>query len=100
MHKHPIEFFGNYRPQRSWGKVIFSEACVKNSVHGGGGGGRGCLDPGPGGSFGGLDGGISRPTPGESGWAGRWVSGSTPRGGGRLDGLAWGVVSRPTPRGC
>ena len=24
-----------YRPQRSWGKVIFSEACVKNSVHGG-----------------------------------------------------------------
>ena len=26
-----------YRPQRSWGKVIFSEACVKNSVHGGGG---------------------------------------------------------------
>ena len=26
-----------YRPQRSWGKVKFSEACVKNSVHGGGG---------------------------------------------------------------
>ena len=26
-----------YRPQRSWGNVIFSEACVKNSVHGGGG---------------------------------------------------------------
>ena len=24
-----------YRPQRSWGKVIFSEAHVKNSVHGG-----------------------------------------------------------------
>ena len=23
------------RPQRSWGKVIFSEACVKNSIHGG-----------------------------------------------------------------
>ena len=22
-----------YRPQRSWGKVISSEACVKNSVH-------------------------------------------------------------------
>ena len=22
-----------YRPQRSWGKVIFSEACIKNSVH-------------------------------------------------------------------
>ena len=26
----------NYRPQRSWAKVIFSQACVKNSVHGGG----------------------------------------------------------------
>ena len=25
-----------YRPQRSWGKAIFSEACVKNSVHRGG----------------------------------------------------------------
>ena len=22
-----------YRPQRSWAKVIFSQACVKNSVH-------------------------------------------------------------------
>ena len=27
---------GNYRPQRSWGKLIFSVACVKNSVHRGG----------------------------------------------------------------
>ena len=26
-----------YRPQRSCGKVIFSQACVKNSVHWGGG---------------------------------------------------------------
>ena len=26
-----------YRPQRSWAKVIFSQACVKNFVHGGGG---------------------------------------------------------------
>ena len=25
-----------YRPQRSWGKLIFSEACVNNSVHRGG----------------------------------------------------------------
>ena len=25
----------HYGPQRSWGKVIFSEVCVKNSVHGG-----------------------------------------------------------------
>ena len=28
----------NYCPQRSRGNVIFSEACVKNSVHGGEGG--------------------------------------------------------------
>ena len=25
----------NYRPQRSCGKVMFSQTCVKNSVHGG-----------------------------------------------------------------
>ena len=30
-----------YRPQRSWGKVIFSETCVKNSFHSGGVHGRG-----------------------------------------------------------
>ena len=28
----------NYRPPRSCGKVIFSQACVKNSIHRGGGG--------------------------------------------------------------
>ena len=27
----------HYRPQQSCGKVIFSQACVKNSVHGEGG---------------------------------------------------------------
>ena len=27
----------NYQPQRSWAKVIFSQVCVKNSVHRGGG---------------------------------------------------------------
>ena len=27
------QLYGNYRPQRSYGKVIFSQACVKNSVH-------------------------------------------------------------------
>ena len=32
-----LVFQSNYRPERSWAKVIFSEACVKNSVHGGGG---------------------------------------------------------------
>ena len=28
-----LSFVGYYRPQRSWGKVIFSVVCVKNSVH-------------------------------------------------------------------
>ena len=37
---HPTGMLSCYRPQRSWGKVIFSEACVNNSVHGGGM--RGC----------------------------------------------------------
>ena len=32
-----LSHFDFYRPQRSWGKVIFSEVCVKNSVHKGGG---------------------------------------------------------------
>ena len=38
--KWPIIWFdsGFYRPRRSCGKVIFSQACVKNSVHMGGGG--------------------------------------------------------------
>ena len=31
-----ISFGHFYCPQRSWGEVVFSEACVKNSVHGGG----------------------------------------------------------------
>ena len=26
-------YVAHYRPQRSWAKVIFSQACVKNSVH-------------------------------------------------------------------
>ena len=79
-----------YRPQRSWGKVIFSEACVKNSVHRGGdlqatprgevegsGLGGGSPGPHPGGSLRGLAWGVSRPIPG-----------------GRLRGLAWGGVSQ------
>ena len=43
-----------------WGKVIFSEACVKNSVHGGGGG----LLPGGACS---SDGACSRGVPGRGG---------------------------------
>ena len=94
-----------YRPQRSWGKVIFSEMYVKNSVHRWGGG---VSRPTPGGRLRGLvRGGISRPTPrGEvegSGWGGGglqahtqgrswvWLGGSPgPHPGGRLRGLARG----------
>ena len=65
-----------YRPQRSWGKVIFSEACVKNSVHREGW----CLGPDSGGMLG----------------SGRGVSRPTLRG-------CWGVwpggMFRPRPRG-
>ena len=38
---HPTGMHSCYQLQRSWAKVIFSQACVKNSVHRGGGGG--CL---------------------------------------------------------
>ena len=63
---HNIEFiyvfFLYYRPQRSWGKVIFSEACVKNSVHRGGGRSPG---PHPGGRLRGLAGvGLQAHNPG------------------------------------
>ena len=58
-----------YRPQRSCGKVIFSEACVKNSVHGGR-----VSRPRPRGEVGGLarggpgpHWGVSRPTQGYPG---------------------------------
>ena len=41
MHKREVlqKFVNFYHQQRSWGKVIFSEACVKKSVHWGWGGG-------------------------------------------------------------
>ena len=35
-HENEIDVFNYYHPQRSWGKVIFSEACIKNSVAKGG----------------------------------------------------------------
>ena len=47
-----------YRPQRSWGKVIFSEACVKNSVHRGGVHGRGPFLAGGGYAWYALQGGM------------------------------------------
>ena len=75
-----------YRPQQSWGKVIFSVPCVKNSIHGGG------WDPSmpcsrsqgphPGGKLRGL---VREGSPGPHHGGG---SRPTPRG-----------VSRPTPRG-
>ena len=73
-----------YRQQRSWGKVIFSEACVKNSVHRRGhlrgeveGSGRGVSRPTPRREVGGSGWGVSRPTPRERG-----VSRPTPPRGG------------------
>ena len=42
-----ILFIDNYRLQRSWGKVIFSEACVKNSFYRGGWEGLAGGSPGP-----------------------------------------------------
>ena len=66
----------NYHPQLSWGKVIFSEACVKNSVH---------------------RGGVSKPTPkGDVEGSGWGVSRPTPRG---SPGPHPGGVSRPRPWG-
>ena len=60
-----VEFhFGDhlYHPQRSWGKVICSEVCIKNSVHGGSPG------PHPGGRLRGLAmGGLQAHTQG-GGW--------------------------------
>ena len=90
----------HYRPQWSWGKVIFSEACVKNSVH------RGVLSrPTPRGMLGGSVWGVSRPTPrGEVGRSGRGVQTQGYNGGSgwgypgsHLGGQdhTWG--SRPTP---
>ena len=40
----PKLFLNFYRANEVWSKVIFSQACVKNSVHSGGGAwSRGCL---------------------------------------------------------
>ena len=65
-------------------KVIFSEACVKNSVHWGGGVTR----PRPRGEVGGLAGRCLGPDLGGVGGLARGVSRPTPKG------------SRPTCRGC
>ena len=51
LHELAIKIY--YRPQRSWSKVIFSEVCVKNSVHRGEG-----LGPDLGGRLVGLTGGV------------------------------------------
>ena len=80
--------FNYYRPQRSWGKVILSEACVKNSVHKGGRWypSMPCRSsPGP-----------------HPGWRlkGSGLGGSPgPHPGGKLRGLAWGVSPGPHPGG-
>ena len=56
-----------YRRQRSWGKVIFSEACVKNSVHREGW----CLGPDSGGMLGVWPGGVKAHTGGVVGGSGQ-----------------------------
>ena len=58
---HPTGMLSYYRLQRSWGKVIFSEACVKNFVC------RGCLGTGPGEALGVWPGGSPGPHLGEVG---------------------------------
>ena len=89
-----------YRPQRSWAKVIFSEACVKNSVHGGGRGWWWCLVPG----VSKFSGGVLVPGGGSPNFPGGVVSG--PGGSPNFRGGFWsrgeglqifggGVVSGP-----
>ena len=78
---HPTGMHSCYHPQQSWGKVIFSEVCVKNSVHMG-------ESPGPpGGELGVWLGGS--PGPHQGGKLGVWPGG--------LQTQARGV-SMPTPR--
>ena len=111
--------FHLYRPQRSWGKVIFSQASV--ILFTGGGGIPACIAGGipaclagfqahtQGGSLGGSGRGVSRPTPKgevEGDLARGGVSRLTPRGRGLLLGGAWstGVCSwrggvEPSPLG-
>ena len=58
----------HYHPQRNWGKVIFSEACLKNSVHRGRGGSSG---PHPGGRLRDLAGGDGLQAQARGGEGGR-----------------------------
>ena len=87
-------------------RTIFSEACVKNSVRGGGGGISACIAGlqvhTQGGSWGvwpGWEGGIQAHTQGEVEGSGLGGGSLGPHPGGKLRGLAWGGVSRPTPGG-
>ena len=96
IHMSPSIFSHIYRPQRSWGKVMFLHVSVIlftrgwypsmpcRSPSGGGYPSMPCRFPGlhPGGSLRGLARGVSRPTPR-----------------GKLRGLVCGGVSRPTPGG-
>ena len=75
-----------YRPQRSWGKIIFSEACVKNSVHGEGGVIPACLAGGIPACLAGL-GGVYPSMPCR-------FPGPHPEG--SLRGLAWGGLQAHT----
>ena len=82
---HPTGMLSCYRPQRSWGKVIFSEACVNNSVH------RGACVVAPGGCVWLLWGGRGS-------WGARvWAGGSGGMHGcsGDVCGCSWGVCMVP-----
>ena len=93
-----------YRPQKSWGKVMFLHVSVILFT------GGGCLGPGPGGSLGGSGWGVLGPDPkGEvGGSAGGWCQGPHIRGcrgplWGATQAQAWGCIpactdtNTPTP---
>ena len=91
---YPNLVFTCYRPQRSWGKVIFSEACVKNSVHGGEGG----PSPHPGRKLWGLARGLQAHTQGKlRGLAGRGLFPGPHPGGFQAQGGVSQHALRQTP---
>ena len=91
----------HYRPQICEG-YVFTRVC--HSVHRGGGGGIPACIAGlqahtQGGSWGSGLGGLQAHTQGEFEGSGLGGGSPGPHPGGKLRGLAWGGVSRPTPRG-
>ena len=85
-----------YRPQQSWGKVTFSEECVKNSVHKGSI--QACIAGlqahTQGESWGVWPGGVSRPTP--RGSPGQHPGGSPGQHLGAIQAHIWGGLQAHT----